>query len=680
MLTSVNISGSTGFHRTGRAICVWRKHGFVSLSIPGHDPPIEITMYMDVATNPGPSSSLHQRNWQTDGTINHPPSFKIRGNSVCLSYLHTNDCTRLCYSRQDLLNIRRTISIPPHSNALGSLKLAGILRYRGKRAGKHRIPVIISNQLLKTRHLQRSYQWAPGRNINNLITIPTKNGKMQKQNTSHFVPTIMLANTMSLVPKLSEVEELILREKIQVCCITETWLKDHISDTVVNIEGYNITRNDRSSHEHGGVCVYVKEDVKYEIPEKLRCCNDHEIIWLKLDPSRSPRGFSCILLAVVYYPGRNSPAESDSQNLLNHLFDSLKSAESLYPNCGIIVTGDFNRLDICHLRNHFKLKQLVKFPTRGQATLDLILTNMGNHFSTPESFPPFGLSDHSTVIVKPKERILNQHTRKKINIRDMRESKKTSLGRYLSNVDWSCINMQSSCEGKLRNFNELITNGINNIMPERSIKVYPKDAPWMTIKLKELIRLRQNAFHSNKKGPVFRFYRNAVNRERKLCKAAYYTSKVQDLKGVNPRQWWKEINKLSGSKKQNPNLLSSLDVQQFTNMSPQEIASAINEALLEPLQSYQPINCENTSVLLPTGEGAEFPKISTHRVYINLKRLNKHKAPGPDGIPNWVLKEYAEILAQPITDILNTSYKEQKLPSVKEIGEYNTPPKGKTSD
>ncbi|CAH3030989.1 unnamed protein product, partial [Pocillopora meandrina] len=116
----------------------------------------------------------------------------------------------------------------------------------------------------------------------------------------------------------------------------------------------------------------------------------HEIIWLKLDPSRSPRGFSCILLAVVYYPGRNSPAESDSQNLLNHLFDSLKSAESLYPNY------------------------------------------------------------HSTVIVKPKERILNQHTRKKINIRDMRESKKTSLGRYLSNVDWSCINMQSSCEGKLR--------------------------------------------------------------------------------------------------------------------------------------------------------------------------------------------------------------------------------------
>ena len=37
-------------------------------------------------------------------------------------------------------------------------------------------------------------------------------------------------------------------------------------------------------------------------------------------------------------------------------------------------------------------------------------------------------------------------------------------------------------------------------------------------------------------------YRNAVNKERKLCKAKYYTSKVQDLKGVNPRLWWKEVN------------------------------------------------------------------------------------------------------------------------------------------
>ena len=35
---------------------------------------------------------------------------------------------------------------------------------------------------------------------------------------------------------------------------------------------------------------------------------------------------------------------------------------------------------------------------------------------------------------------------------------------------------------------------------------------------------------------------------------------------------------------------------------------------------------------------------------------------GPDGIPGWVLKENADILARPISDILNQSYSEKCLP------------------
>ena len=84
----------------------------------------------------------------------------------------------------------------------------------------------------------------------------------------------MLSNPMSLSPKLSEVQELLLRQNVQIGCIVESWLKEHISDSVVNIEGYNIMRKDRSSLDHGGVC----EDIKYELAETLTCCIDHEII------------------------------------------------------------------------------------------------------------------------------------------------------------------------------------------------------------------------------------------------------------------------------------------------------------------------------------------------------------------------------------------------------------------
>ena len=52
-------------------------------------------------------------------------------------------------------------------------------------------------------------------------------------------------------------------------------------------------------------------------------------------------------------------------------------------------------------------------------------------------------------------------------------------------------------------------------------------------------------------------------------------------------------------------------------------------------------------------------------------------APGPDGLSNWCLKEYAELLYQPIADILNSSYKEQKLPSVWKHADVTPVPKVK---
>ena len=105
---------------------------------------------------------------------------------------------------------------------------------------------------------------------------------------------------------------------------------------------------------------------------------------------------------------------------------------------------------------------------------------MGDHFASPEPYPPFGFSEHCTVFVRRKERIPNQKTRKSILIRDKRDSNKGCLGRYFSNLDWSCVTThQPSSEEKLKVFSNLVNIGINNIMPEMSIRVYSKDCPWM---------------------------------------------------------------------------------------------------------------------------------------------------------------------------------------------------------
>ena len=128
--------------------------------------------------------------------------------------------------------------------------------------------------------------------------------------------------------------------------------------------------------------------------------------------------------------------------------------------------------------------------------------------------------------------------------------------------------------------------------------------------------------------------------------------------------WWKEVNKLSDAKNQNVNSLNALNVPDFDNLSLPEIANGIIEALLEPLRQFQPLNPEPGVYPLPLEDNPVFLEVTPERVYGNLSHLNKQKAPGPEGLCNWCLKEYAELLYQPIAGILNTSYIEQKIPSV----------------
>ena len=97
-------------------------------------------------------------------------------------------------------------------------------------------------------------------------------------------------------------------------------------------------------------------------------------------------------------------------------------------------------------------------------------------------------------------------------------------------------------------FNNVITTGLDILMPIKKILINLADAPWMTQHLKSLILKRQKAFHDHgAASSQNKFYRNIVNRERKLSKANYYKSIIEHSKNDNPRLWWNEIKRLWGA-------------------------------------------------------------------------------------------------------------------------------------
>ena len=113
------------------------------------------------------------------------------------------------------------------------------------------------------------------------------------------------------------------------------------------------------------------------------------------------------------------------KGMLQYLTRSVSEVEGRYPGCGIIIAGDFNKLDIKSFCRLFRFKQLIKTPTRGAAILDLVITNLHKfyHASLIEILPPFGLSDHNTIVIPPQERSHKQPDRV-IYKRDTRPSRK----------------------------------------------------------------------------------------------------------------------------------------------------------------------------------------------------------------------------------------------------------------
>ena len=205
----------------------------------------------------------------------------------------------------------------------------------------------------------------PNCNYNNLIEVPILNHENRRLSypnlERHAKLSFFLSNVRSLLPKVDELDAILKLNNTSLAFITETWLNENIDDDAVQIPGYSLIHRDRNYRSGGGVCAYIKSQIPFKT---LTCLQDvrFETLWLYLRPHKLFRGFSCLVVCIVYHP-----PSSDNHALIKHLTTKLDVALSMHPNAGIILAGDFNRCPGSTILIHFTLKQIVKQPTRGNA-------------------------------------------------------------------------------------------------------------------------------------------------------------------------------------------------------------------------------------------------------------------------------------------------------------------------
>lgn len=119
-------------------------------------------------------------------------------------------------------------------------------------------------------------------NTSNLITINLRNPESSK-----FLKTpsnscdervrrkhnlkILHLNIRSLrnIAHFAQLKELNNREKFDIITISESWMNTTITSTEIGIDGYKLFRLDRLHKRGGGVCAYVRKELKTTVLKDL---------------------------------------------------------------------------------------------------------------------------------------------------------------------------------------------------------------------------------------------------------------------------------------------------------------------------------------------------------------------------------------------------------------------------
>lgn len=494
---------------------------------------------------------------------------------------------------------------------------------------------------------------------------------MSRNNTRWRLSCLLLANMRSMRYKIDELYAVMELNHTNIACITESWLNDSVESDAISIDNFVCYRRDRQDGRRaGGVACYVDSTWPCTRLSELEK-PEFECLWLLLRRPVMPRNVSHIAIGVVYHP-----PDAASYPMSAYILDCVDSIRRLHPSAGVIVLGDFNSLHDGPVRD-YPLKQMVTRATRGKKILDKIFTNVSEWYGEPVVIPAIALSDHRAIVLSPKAlKAVGGSRRINVTKRSNSSNGRNLLASALVHHDWQPLYSFDNIDTKVDYFNESVKTLLDVHLPLYDTVCCVNDKPWVTAEFRRLIRSRQFAWSTGDRCS-FNKLRNRVNRLAKVLRADYYNKIAQKLHKQNPRVWWQGINKLTGraTKTSLQPLIDSAadgDIQYF--------ASSVNRILCEVSQDLKPVipphhNFQMTTNRLDvtqpfsddsstTSQTNNIHEITVIEVFNELERIDVHKSPGPDGLPNWALREYAFAISEPLCHIFNYSLQNGVMPDI----------------
>ena len=211
----------------------------------------------------------------------------------------------------------------------------------------------------------------------------------------------LYTNAQSIVKKHLELEALVNIYDPDIIGITETWLNNKVSDKEYCIEVYQKPirqdRLDTKDGRGGGVMLFIKNDIDFVQIFHENSEHFSNSVWIKIAHNQGKK----TVIGVIY----RSPNSTRENN--DRLINCIKEIA----HRELILMGDFNYPDIdwenisaghegslfFNTVMDYFLYQHVRFPTREENILDLVLTSDLNMVNSIECVGKLGTSDHVLI-------------------------------------------------------------------------------------------------------------------------------------------------------------------------------------------------------------------------------------------------------------------------------------------
>ena len=377
--------------------------------------------------------------------------------------------------------------------------------------------------------------------------------------------------------------------------------------------------------------------------------------WIMLKPPKH----NPITLCVLYHPPNLSKTQKSAT--IEHIISTTAKLSSRFTTSKLMLVGDFNDLDTSPLTLLLPLKQLVEFPTRGKNKLDLVFTDIEEYASGCEQLPPILNNDHCAISLSPAG-YKTQSTYRTIHKHDISPAAKVALTEELAKVNWDFILKEKSVDEKVQLLQSFLCDLYNKHCPVRSIRV-PACKPCVTSALIRKLQRAKKRAHKNRNS-AWKSISGLLKFHQKQLSQKHVNSDVNfAIKGS--KTWWNNVKSLLGeSISKRHNNLTFIDDRWI---SCAEFTEEMNKFLLsfsKPV-SFRPIDTAENDI----------PKVEEYEVYHYLTNIDTKKSTISDDYPSWITKHNADILSEPVADIINSILSESIFPSLWKRAEVIPVPK-----